>query len=50
MFEMLGESFQDARMYMSKMRAHIAKTNSVQKAATGIRLDMHGKGGGVGCR
>ena len=47
---MLGESSQDAPMYMSRMRAHIAKTNSVQKAGTGIRMDMHGKGGGVGCR
>lgn len=45
---MLGwstESFRDARMYMSKTRAYITKTNSVQKAGTGIRLDMHAKGG-----
>lgn len=44
---MLGrsrESFRDVRMYMSRTRAYIAMTNSVQKAGTGIRLDMHAKG------
>lgn len=40
-FEGMTESCKDSRMYMSMVRAHIAKTNSVQKAGTGIRLDMH---------